>query len=474
MTETRSIADIVDELKLEIMRRNPRINDWTPLSVNRTLAEVMATQFYQLEKLIYAVADDLFINTATGDSLDKLVIDRLPDGRQPGTKATGQLTFSRSSPAPISIDIPAGTKASMPMPSGEPVYFVTTQSTTLPAGDTSVVAAAEAEDIGVAGNAPAFSITALISAPPGIMSVTNSLPFENGTDAESDEDLRARYIYAVQIPGRAIRSMIEQHMYDLESVFEAKCFNVAPGEVEIIVDCADIFSHDAAIDSTIVDNLAAGVVARGLLAATASPSGNIPSLGNSAGGHIWVRPEENVLNAESFSVIYEDHLGRPRTAIVSIPSGTPKGYAIRATLEDAGDRAVEVTDLPDEVVCSYTVLIGQGAYPYLFNLPERVPVNVTLTIRQTSTPESGLALNIKASIEDFLNDFYIGVDPEFSDLVEYIYRDYVTGRRFEGIDTITGITAAGNGQTMTSFGQAITIDNDQRVAAGAVQVNVVS
>jgi len=36
---------------------------------------------FLLEKLIYTVADDLFINTATGDSPDKLVIDRLPDGR---------------------------------------------------------------------------------------------------------------------------------------------------------------------------------------------------------------------------------------------------------------------------------------------------------------------------------------------------------------------------------------------------------
>ncbi len=49
----------------------------------------------------------------------------------------------------------------------------------------------------------------------------------------------------------------------------------------------------------------------------------------------------------------------PERPLFSIPSGTPKGYAIRATLEDVGDRAAEVIDLPNEVICSYTVLIGQ-------------------------------------------------------------------------------------------------------------------
>lgn len=474
MTDTRSVYEIFEEIKLEILRRNPRINDWSALSVNRTIHEAMAVQLYYLEQMIYDVADSLFINTATGEALDKLVVDRLPEGRLPGTKATGQLTFSRTSPAPIPIDLPKGIRVSMPMPDGVPVHFVTTQDATLPAGDTSIVANAEAEETGIEGNAPAFSITSLVSSVPGIMAVTNTLPFENGTDSESDEGLRARYIYAVQIPGRATRSMIEQHLFDLESVFEAKCFPISPGEVEIIVDCADIFSHDAEIDETIVGNLAAGVVARGLLAATASPGGNIPNLGDSAGGYIWVRPEENVLNAETFSMTYEDHLGRPRTANVLIPGGTPKGYAVKATIQDAGDRAVKISALPDEAVCNYTILIGQGDYPYLFNLPERVPVAITLTIRQTATPESGLAANIKASIENFLNDFNIGDNLEFSDLMEYVYYDYSTGRRFLGIDTITAIAIAGNNQTLTSFGQEMIIDNDQRVAAGAVIVNVAS
>jgi len=68
--------------------------------------------------------------------------------------------------------------------------------------------------------------------------------------------------------------MIEQHLYDLDSVFEAKCFSVSPGEVEIIVDCGNIVSPDPAIKVTIEDNLAAGVVARGLLAAILQPTGN--------------------------------------------------------------------------------------------------------------------------------------------------------------------------------------------------------
>jgi len=274
--------------------------------------------------------------------------------------------------------------------------------------------------------------------------------------------------------------MIEQHLYDLDSVFEAKCFSVSPGEVEIIVDCGNIVSPDPAIKVTIEDNLAAGVVARGLLAAILQPTGNDLNLGNCAGGVIWVRPEETVSTSTSLNIVYQKSSGVQKSASVEIPAGTPRGYAVRALMEserisgelDDFDRAVSITDASYSKY-KFSVLIGQGEYPYLFNLPEKVPIVITIAIRKTASAEGDIESKIQHSVERFLEDFAIGEKLEFSDVIQYIYNDHDTGRKFSGIDTITNVLIVGNAQSISGFNQNIIMDNDQRIIPGTVVVHSV-
>lgn len=476
MTLTRSLAEIYGEMQMDLMRRNPRLSNWGPLSVIRTITEAFAVQFYHLDRLREETENNLFVNTATGMYLDRFVADRLPFGRQPGNKATGQIEFRSNYPAVSTITIPAGTVVSVTTESGEPVLFETLADGVINYGETSVLVDAQAQLPGEVGNIPAQSLMKIITPILFVVNATNPLPFLNGTDAESDDDLRRRYIYAIEMPGRATKSMIEQHLFDLDSVFEAKCFTVNPGEVEIIVDCASTVSHDPNIDVTIVDNLAAGVVARGLLAATAGPLGNETNLGDCAGGFIWVRPEETIPEGASFNISYQTYNGVDKTAFVQIPGGTPKGYAIRATmdsertgnLEDT-DRAAIVTGLPG-VGKSFTILIGQGEYPYLFNLPERIPVTVSITLRKTPTAEEDLENKIKTSVEGYLAGFGIGDKLEFSDLAQCIFTDYDTGQKFSGVDMIVNILASGNDQSISGFNQNIIMDNDQRLIPGVITV----
>ena len=103
------------------------------------------------EDELWLMAEDIyysgFIQFATGESLDKAVA-LLGIRRKPATRATGIVTFRRSTPATSDIIIPAGTRVAT---ADESIVFRTTQAVTLTAGSTSVDAPIEAVEPGSAG-----------------------------------------------------------------------------------------------------------------------------------------------------------------------------------------------------------------------------------------------------------------------------------------------------------------------------------
>lgn len=111
--------------------------------------------------------------------------------RRPATKAVGSVTFSRANAASVDYTIPRGTKVQTD--SVEPAKFETTETATLPAGQTSVSGVpVTAIEPGVRSNAGSNSLIVMTNPPTGIESVTNPAPTSGGTDAEDDDDLRAR------------------------------------------------------------------------------------------------------------------------------------------------------------------------------------------------------------------------------------------------------------------------------------------
>jgi len=97
-------------------------------------------------------------------------------------------------------------------------------------------------------------------------------------------------------------------------------------------------------------------------------------------------------------------------------------------------------------------------------------VDITLTLKLTTTPEVGLLENIQASLEAKLASYEIGEDLEYADLVKNIYIDYATGRAFSGIDDVAIFSLTCKAATITGFGQKVTVDKDERLNPGILSI----
>ena len=479
----RTEAEIASAIKEYQMAAHTRLRDYTPLSVLTALNGAMASQIRFIEQQNDAMGAALSIWTARGPLLDRLVKDRLLDGRYQGDYATGHLIFYRKTAAAVDYSIPSGTIVYCPNELGSQLKFITAEPATLVAGTKSVVVAARCMDRGTIGNVPAGSVNKM-SAISGIEGVTNPTAFSGGTDAETDEELRQRYVDTATLPGTATILMLEAKLSDIESVRESKVWTREEGDIEIICDDSEGIIEDSdEIDDCLLSNLAGGAVSRGMLAATlgSSPAYQI---GDCYGGKIWVRARQHITDPLDFELTYTDTQGGTKTATVTTSSTIPRGTAFLATLEDPNDRAVEVTASTYEGSVDMDVLIGMGNYPRLYNLPEHVPVNVHAEIKITETPEINFLDNVKASIEAFLNSFKIGITMDWSDLLKVVNNVFVsqgtdgeieTGRSFQGIDAVLALTADdGDSQTASALGDVIDVEDDARIEAGEITITLTS
>lgn len=104
-------------------------------------------------------------------------------------KAATTLRFSRTSPAPYDVVIPAGTRAQTL--SG--LVYATTQEAMIPQGFNVADAPAEAVFAGRIYNVGAGTITQLVDAVPGVEAVTNPVPATGGQDEETLEEQKRRF-----------------------------------------------------------------------------------------------------------------------------------------------------------------------------------------------------------------------------------------------------------------------------------------
>ena len=156
---------------------------------------VLAGELEALSAQIQTAGAGAFPQTAKGEALD-LLAEARGLSRRPAGLAGGWLRFGRSTPAPADIAIPAGTLAGGP----GGLHYRTTEGATLKGGETEVRVPAGALSPGEAGNAPAGSVGVMISALPGISTVTNPAPFAGGSAGEGDQSLRARLLARMTDP----------------------------------------------------------------------------------------------------------------------------------------------------------------------------------------------------------------------------------------------------------------------------------
>lgn len=179
---------ILESLKLEAQNLFGSDID---LSENSKLLYLLKLMAYVLDNS-WQTAEDIYysgyVDFASDESLD-YVGALVGFNRNPAAKATGTVTFSRSSAAPSDINIPKGTRVAT---SDESIVFETTEAVTLLSGNTSVDANIEAVEPGANGNVSSSTITVIIDPVSGIESVNNGSATSGGRDKETDAAFRYR------------------------------------------------------------------------------------------------------------------------------------------------------------------------------------------------------------------------------------------------------------------------------------------
>jgi len=467
----RSITSIMDELEAFQRGRHPRMTNYTPTSVITMLNESVANQIRKLELALQQGLDAANLYSATGQDLDYLVSDRLPEGRLLGSKALGQITFYRNTPATYSIVIPKGTICTAPSTYGS-ISFQTTEEGLMDLGETQRVVAAEAIIPGTKGNVPSFTIIHMPSPIGGIDYVSNPLAFNGGEDEETDEDLRTRYIYVVRLPGRATPFLIEQHIKDHPNADQAVATTIGFGDVMIVVDAPDNEEVIDGISLIINDNIAGGVISCGCIAATIISGASTPSINTTKGGRIWVRPKNYIATGETVTGTYKDASGTSHNFSAVVPDNTLGGVGVLATMESGYPDATEISSASGSE--SYDILVGYGTYPNLFLRPKEVPLSIYLKIKKEASFEADLEWKIEQSLRAWVSSFIIGIDFEYADMIKVIFRDYNTPRRnFEGIDDIISCYAVGGGIMIASFNSNLTVDPDEKITLSSITVESV-
>jgi uncharacterized phage protein gp47/JayE len=472
-TTVRTITEICSDLKIYQQNRHSGLRAYEPTSVLSAINEAVAHIAQDVEIKIQNVEINMDIYRATGEHLDYLIKDRLPGGRLPGTHAYGQISFYSDVPAVRDYIIPKGTIAYAYSVNGT-LSFETTEEATLEIGEQIVTVDAQCIATGIAGNINAYAISTMPSPPPGVSRATNTLPFAAGEERESDDALRKRYFYAVFVPGRATKVMVEQHVEALEDVYAAKVFSVAPGQIEMIIDAVEETPMPLDIEGAIEENIAVGVVARGCLSAKVAAGTPQLYLGTSRGGKIWIRADSTInTGTETITYTYDDHLGRSRTGHVHTSDIFIEGEWVEATLQDEADLATQITGITYSGSGSFSFLIGRGIYPYLYNLPERITVDVTIVVRFAETPEANLNQKIYNSIFYLLDNLQIGETLYYSDLERAIYVNSETQVAFTGIAELKACSAMGNSVLLDDLSEKLEVENDERLDPGLISITIV-
>jgi uncharacterized phage protein gp47/JayE len=168
--------------------------DTTIGSPVRSILDVVAEAVAEAYADQYILSYQYDIYTKSGADLDNYVA-QFGFTRLPGTRATGSITFSRTSPAASDIYIPTATQLSDN--NTPPDTFNTLTPVILAQGTTSCSVPIQANVAGTAGNVAASTIVNCTNNVVGFSTLTNPSGLTGGSDPESDDQLIARFLATV-------------------------------------------------------------------------------------------------------------------------------------------------------------------------------------------------------------------------------------------------------------------------------------
>lgn len=188
---------------------------------------VLAGEIYNAQVNMKWIKNQMYVETATGESLDYLAKQRGLE-RKPAQKAQGEITFFISEPIDHTIIIPKGSVAATA--EEIPRRFVTTEDEEISQGNNFVSVYAEAEKAGSSGNVALGKVTVAVDVPSEIEWVTNSEVYSGGTDEESDEQLRERIRDSyLRLPNGTNAAYYEQLALTVDGIVKAKAVGKVRG-----------------------------------------------------------------------------------------------------------------------------------------------------------------------------------------------------------------------------------------------------
>lgn len=214
MTLKRTFEEILSSMKTAYFNECGNAVEKNSLTEKRL--EILAGELFSISCYGDYIFKQAFVQTATGENLDKL-------GELRGLKrkqedyARGELYFSVNEAADYNITIPEGTICSL---ADKPfIQFATTEKTVITAGEFSAAAPAKALGSGNEYNADMHSVTAMVNAPIGVAAVTNPVEFAGGYDGENDLAFRNRILrHCSVLPNQLNTTSIENKILSLEYI----------------------------------------------------------------------------------------------------------------------------------------------------------------------------------------------------------------------------------------------------------------
>lgn len=193
-------------------------------SILRSIVESNSAVTMWIQQLIVNLLVTTRAATSSGDDLDSWMAD-FSFTRLAATAATGQVVFSRFTATNQAL-IPVGTQVSTT--DGTQSYLVTTDTTNaaydatqagyaIAAGISSVSVPVQAVTAGAAGNAQQGTITVISGSIQYVDTVSNTLAFGSGEDAESDTDFRARFVLWIASLSKSTLSAIGYALSSMQS-----------------------------------------------------------------------------------------------------------------------------------------------------------------------------------------------------------------------------------------------------------------
>ena len=219
-----SFTAMVEQMGAYVQGSATPLIDLTVGSILRALLEACASLALWLQWLVLQVLSATRAATSAGADLDSWMAD-FSFARLSGTASVGVLTFSRFT-AGLTATIGVGTVATTS--DGSQKFSVVADAANsawngadgyvLEADQSSIDLPATATLVGLGGNVLANSIS-LIAAPiAGVDNVANTLPFTGGTDGESDEAFRARFLLYINSRSAATAVAIKNAAFGVKQV----------------------------------------------------------------------------------------------------------------------------------------------------------------------------------------------------------------------------------------------------------------